>query len=97
MRFAEFRIKVAKVLKSIPATAEEVGKSPDDDLDFMGWLNLANPLPEEPARDTGPARLEYPGPKSCEVAAWGGGQSRCNTCGIVWDNNDPEPPKCPRI
>lgn len=94
MKFAEFRTRVVKVLKNIPATAEEIGKSPDDDLNFLEWLNLANPLPEEPTRDTGPARLEYQ-PPSCDVAAWGGDQMRCNACRRVWDRNDPEPPACP--
>ena len=97
MKFDEFRARVVNLIKSTPATPEQIGKSADDDLDFLEWLNLANPLPEEPARDTGPARLAYPGPKDCEVAAWGGGQSRCNTCGLVWDTNDPEPPQCPQI
>ncbi len=45
-------------------------------------------------RDTAAATV--PGdPKPCRVVTVGD-QSFCATCGLRWDTNDPEPPKCPR-
>ena len=82
MNYAEFCKQVAGIQKlaNMPKTAEELGKSPDDDLKNYEWLRLV---------------LDVISP--CDAYPWGGGQMRCESCNLVWDRNDPDPPKCQRV
>lgn len=72
------------------------------DRPYAEWRRPGPPRPlPMPAPISGGPTPMYPGssiyePIPCKIRQWSD-ETGCTVCGLRWDTNDPDPPRCPRL